>query len=51
VAIHLQRLPTFQVTLMEALMVFGLVIPRGMTPLFANKLFYWSFFDFSWLDW
>jgi hypothetical protein len=28
----LQRLPTFQVTLMEALMVFGLVIPRGMTP-------------------
>jgi hypothetical protein len=22
-----------------------------MTPLFANKLFYWSFFDFSWLDW
>jgi hypothetical protein len=36
---------------MEALMEFGLVIPLGMTPLFANKLFYWSFFDFSWLDW
>jgi hypothetical protein len=35
---------------MEALMEFGLVIPLGMTPLFANKLFYWSFFDFSWLD-
>jgi hypothetical protein len=35
-------------------MAFGLVIPRGMTPLFANKLFYWSFLisaffrSFSW---
>ncbi len=32
-------------------MGFGLVIPLGMTPLFANKLSNWSFFDFSWLDW
>lgn len=24
-------------------MVFGLVILLGMTPLFANNLFYWSF--------
>ena len=32
-------------------MEFGLVIPLGMTPLFANKLLNWFFFDFSWLDW
>ena len=32
-------------------MVFGLVILLGMTPLFANNLFYWFFFDFSWLAW